>query len=134
MNHANRETLTRLLEGSLSSTERLQTVTHVVDCDMCGDRFRALSDLHQQLAPRRRRTWLPLTAAIAMAAALFLIFTHRGEPVTPINHTPSAAENTPFQIEQPLLQRVQDVNFQAAIDSWGHQTSMTDLVILRNRS
>ncbi len=137
MNHMSHDQISHLLDGQLSKKQQLAAAEHVVDCDLCAQRYRAFRDLRQQMQPRPRRWLVGLASTAALAAAIMLTWnlqpTH-SESIDPTIETTATLTQTTSEPTSEVLQLVKQVNFQQAVGTWGSNTSISELVTLRNRS
>ena len=132
--HLSLESFNRLTRQSVSQEERAQIVDHLLACDACAQRLRALNALEheskalfpaKQTATRRR---VPLRYILGVAAILIMSITPYLTRSPQRTHTIAWSEPAPAPHQLALLAGVKKVNYQAAVQNWNKTTNLIDLV------
>lgn len=136
--HLNLERLNLLLSGKATREERALLMEHILECDSCALKFRAFNDLNQRLdaAPRRRSVWKYALGAAAILLMTIYPYVSKKPERRPRAHSaedfvPGFPDGEPRQLA--VLDRIQEINFQAGVRDWGTNASLADLIRLRNR-
>ena len=141
--HISLEEFNLMLRQDISDQERARLTDHILECDMCATRFRALNDLAQQMdeAPATIKTTgakiisMPLVRygmGVAAVMAMAIIPYLKNDDPQNMQQRAIAAIEDVNGIENEkmfsILDEVRRVNYQTALEKWGQETNMVDLI------
>ena len=138
--HLELEDFNRLLSASVDAEERTRSTDHLLACDRCATRFRALNALAQEQRPASRATLVRY--ALGAAAVLFMaIYPYTAAPQqpqqgpgslpeAPAMQSPSASNPAPASLN--LLNELKTTHLQSAVADWGGQKNLIDIISLQN--
>jgi len=141
--HLSLEGFNLLIEGKAAGAVREQLADHLLDCDVCARRFRALRrfrddavDMGAPARPKQPRR-IPLRYVLGVAAVMIMglsPYLTRGPQSQAAEFM--AAANSPGihrTASFSVLAEIERVNYDHALQEWGRNTDLTDLVSLQNR-
>ena len=143
--HISLEKFNLLLDQKIADDDRIHLMDHLLSCDACADKFRVLNGLHQELgagaqaapkpAARRRapvRYILGAAAVLVMAITPYLFKGQQGkDQLLVTRQTPAIPAAAPSDIS--ILNEIKQVNYQSAVTGWNKDSSLIDLVAIRNQ-
>jgi len=132
--HVSRDQMNAMLHGGLARNERHALVDHLIDCEACSNRFRALRDLDERLHRRDLGRWWRTGIALAAGIALLVgygLFRNKSPERFEVNGVDLTSVHQDERAQSyDLLARVQQINYQHAVSEWGQTTRATDLINL----
>ncbi len=137
--HISLEDFNLLLAQKVTGEKRARIVDHILTCENCATRFRALNALdrhmHEETArdqvPQSPVIRFPLRYILGAAAIIFMClapYLFRGPEVAPALQQAQTDEALPFFV----VDKVKEVNFQAALTGWNRENTLIDLVNMQN--
>lgn len=143
--HIPLETFNLLFAEKLEKKERAQVMDHVIECEDCAKRFKALRELETQMntmlniKPVAKRRQVPLRYILGVAAVMVMAispYLSKPDHVTTASTEPAIAsksESAAIQNDFQLLDRIRDVNYRNAMANWNKETTVLDLVALKEQ-
>lgn len=126
--HLSLEQFNLLLEGELSAAEREPISDHILDCDACAAKFRALRDLHQEFSATPNTKKHPVRWALAAAAVLAMAgypYFQKSDTAGEVAQQAGLEQMASHYLEVTrsegrldLLDRVQEIKIQSEIQNW----------------
>ncbi|MDJ0837203.1 MAG: hypothetical protein QNK37_11850 [Acidobacteriota bacterium] len=133
MKHWTLDQFNMMKEGRGTEAERAELVDHLLSCDACAQRFHMMFDLDREMAKKEKHPWryaVGAAAVIFMASYPYFTTPDRPDAPEPTLHLETAmADNGGLGV----LDQVHQVNMNAAIDNWGKETNLEDLLRLQRR-
>jgi len=137
--HITLDQLNAILEGTATAHDRCIFTDHLLECSACTDKFKMFHQLHQEMSeekkavePAAKVLHFPLRhilgAAAVMAMCITPYLTKNQDKSQPASEMEMASAPPEFNI----LQDVKKLNYKAAIDKWGQEITLTDLVAMSN--
>lgn len=152
--HISLEQFNILLSGKATSKERADWVDHILDCECCGNHFRCLNSLQQEMKPSKipdpfrylagvvrdmranAKIRIPFRYALGLAAIMMMSLYFKS-PKVPISQPQVAQVVSPATandvVKFSVLNRVNDVNYKSALKNWGNGSDLTQLVKLSSK-
>lgn len=139
MAHLTLDELNLLFAQKATEQQRAQWSDHLIDCETCARQFKIMHALHEEMGEKRKQR-APLRYALGAAAVIFMCaypyFTTPHQEGTTLASVESAAQNAPSGPVAPesssfdLLNQVREVNYRKALEGWGQEHNLTDLIQL----
>ena len=126
--HVTLEQLNLLLTRKASPEERDAMSDHILECDTCAARFRALHGLDRGLS----KPALPLRYVLGVAAVMLMCLIPYFSSETSLSPMPDADGRMPAVPTFAVIDKVAAVNYQQALANWGNRSDTRELVRLRN--
>ena len=128
--HVTLDQFNLLLADKATPTQRNAISDHILSCDACATRFRALHSLDRDL----KKPAVPVRYILGVAAVMFMCLVpyFSEQKATPFsNH--DVYQNTASASTFAVADRVIEVNYQQALSEWGSQSDTRELIRLRNK-
>lgn len=143
--HISLETFNMMLRQEISQSEREGVADHILACDSCASRFRMLNQLQQEWdavqvvarTPARRLIQSPMIRyGLGVAAVMVMALTpYLSRSLQSTDEaSPLLADSVPANVNPEIfsiLEEVRRVNYQNALDKWGQETTLVDLVAVQ---
>lgn len=116
-----------ILLNQETDSNGLELVEHVASCETCGKKYRALSQLKQEMIqPKRHMVRWALGAAAVLTMASYPYF----KPIPKDTPRAAPAEKLAMadQTSPDLLEHIRQVNRQDQLQQWGANTNVIDLI------
>lgn len=138
--HVTLDQLNAVLEGTASSTEREAFTDHILECDACASKFKMFNQLRQEMteADQVEETGgkvvrFPVRYALGAAAVMIMCLTPYLSKTVETSEPAPQAQVASANTDLNILKDVQKLNYKAAIDQWGEEVTLTDLVAMSNQ-
>ena len=138
MTHLELDQFQALLNQKTPRKQRDPMVSHILECDACANRFRALKALENALPnpakPKRHIIRYGLGAAAVMIMAISPYFSKNLNPSSPTyagdDRVIALQDTETFAVTQKILK----VNYKAALTHWAENKDVLQLVNLQNQT
>ncbi len=138
--HVDLNQINAILEGSASESQHHAFTDHILECESCAAKFKMFRELSQEMGvsqeqakPAGQLVRIPARYILGVAAVMVLCVTPYLTKTVEQSQPQVPDQTATAQAKMNILKDVQSLNYKAAIDKWGEDVDLADLVAMSNR-